>query len=177
MKKIPEWQYPLYKESDKLAYLIFKKIGETKKYPPLVGSKEDINNFLKLLIASQKMKKYRVFRDIVLSQFEGGVINLTEVLKRSKKLKIPKGVDESWAIFQQDKRLCQLIDKIKNSRVKFQGTNNDINELIIRFFLSQLLQDWRGPLMAIILECQKKKVVRTSRLNKLLELWDYTEIF
>ncbi len=28
MKKIPEWQYPLYKEVDKITYTLLEKLGK-----------------------------------------------------------------------------------------------------------------------------------------------------
>ena len=47
MANIPEWQYPLYKEPDKVAYAILEKLGKSKSYPKLVGSKDEISDFLK----------------------------------------------------------------------------------------------------------------------------------
>ncbi len=177
MKKIPEWQYPLYKKSDKQAYSILGKIAKTKKYPKLKGSKEEINSFLKLLLQSQKMRKYRTFRDSVLTQFQNKEIDLKKILKENQNLKIPKGIVKSWVIFTQDKKLCELIDKVCDKKIEFQGNNKESIEFIIRFSLSQLLIDWRGPIMATLLECLKNKKTKLSKLNNLLKTWDYTKIF
>ena len=81
MANIPEWQYPLYKESDKVAYAILEKLGKSKSYPKLVGSKDEINDFLKLLVVSQKMKDYRKFRDIALNEFKKKEANIPKILK------------------------------------------------------------------------------------------------
>ncbi len=175
--KIPEWQYPLYKDSDKVVYAFLEKLGKAKKYPKLIGSKEEINTFLKLLVLSQKMKDYRKFRDITLAEFKKKEVNIQAILDQSKNFEIPRGVDESWAIFLQDKRLCELIDNFQDAKVEFIGNNNQIGEFFVRFLLSQLLQDWRGPLMAVILECLQDKSVKVSKLNDLLRIWDYTKIF
>lgn len=175
--KIPEWQYPLYKESDKITHIVLEKLGKSQKYPKLVGSKEEIDAFLKLLILSQKMKDYRKFRDIALVEFQKKEANISTILKQSKNIQIPRGIDESWAIFLQDKRLCKLMDEFQDAKIEFIGNDEQIGEFFVRFLLTQLLQDWRGPLMAVILECLRNKIIQLSKLNSLLEIWDYTEIF
>lgn len=177
MNKIPEWQYPLYEEPDKVAYSILEKLGKSKKYPKLTGSQYEINKFVKLLIISQKMKDYRRFRDITLNEFKKEKVNIPKILDESRNLEIPRGIDDSWVIFIQDKRICELIDEVRNLKIEFQGTNNKIVEFVVRFLLSQLLQDWRGPLMAVLLECSGNKLMKISKLNGLLKIWDYTEVF
>lgn len=177
MNKIPEWQYPLYKKSDKVAYALLKKFARAKKGPLMIGTENEINSFVKMLIWSQKMKDYRKFRDIVLAGFRRGKIDIKEALEKGSRLKIKRGIDKSWAIFIQDRRLCLLFDKFKATKIKFQGNKKDTFEFIIRFLLSQLLQDWRGPLMAVLLTCLKAKNVKISKLNSLLKIWDYTKIF
>lgn len=177
MSAIPEWQYPLYEAADRLAYSTLEKIGKSQSYPKLIGSAGEINEFLTLLILSQKMKEYRIFRDITLGEFEKDRVDIPNILDEGKSLQIPRGVDESWAVFTQDKRLCELTDHFRDSRTEFQGTNDEIVEFVIRFLLSQLLMDWRGPLMAVLLECTKKHNVQISKLNDLLKNWDHTGIF
>src|SRR3989344_752547 len=177
MANIPEWQYPLYKEPDKVAYAILEKLGKSKLYPKLVGSKDEINDFLKLLVVSQKMKDYRKFRDIALNEFKKKEANIPKILNESKNLEIPRGIDESWAIFIQDKRLCELMDTFQDVKIQFVGNDNEVSEFFVRFLLSQLLQDWRGPLMAVLLECLPDKKVKIAKLNNLLKIWDYTKVF
>lgn len=177
MKNIPEWQYPLYKNSDKVAYLFLKKLGKSKKYPQIIGPKDEVNSLLKLLILSQKTKDYRLFRDIVLTELKKEKFNLANILEQEKNIEISNGIDESWAIFIQDKRICELIDDVRKTKIDFQGSNDEIVEFIVRFWLSQLLQDWRGPLMAVALECLKNRKVNILKLNNLLKIWDCTKIF
>jgi len=174
MTSIPEWQYPLYKEPDKVAYRILEKLGRT--YPKLIGSKDEINGFLKLLVLSQKMKDYRKFRDIALHEFQKKEANIPKILDESQDLEIPRGV-ESWAIFIQDKRLCELMDNFQDVKIQFLGDDNEVSEFFVRFLLSQLLQDWRGPLMAVLLGCLQDKEIKIAKLNNLLKIWDYTKIF
>jgi|SRR3989344_3485038 len=177
MKQIPEWQYPLYKESDKTVYEFLVKIGKRGNYPTLIASEEEINAFLKLLILSQKMKDYRKFRDLFITELKKKEVNLAKILNESKNMKISRGIDKSWAVFHQDKRLSALMDNFQDTKFKFAGRNNEICEFGARFLLSQLLQDWRGPLMAVILECLEHKQMAISKLNNLLSTWDYTLVF
>lgn len=176
-KIIPEWQYPLYKGSDRQAYLFIKKLANTKHFPRLYGSQKEISLLLKFLILSQKLKDYRKFRDIVLPEFKGKEVNVPKLLKATEDIKIPRGIDESWAIFTQDKRLCELMDEFNDAQIGFVGTNDECVEFVMRFLLSQLLQDWRGPKMAVLLECLKTKKVKVKKLNVLLGIWDYTKVF
>ncbi len=69
------------------------------------------------------------------------------------------------------------MDEFRDVDIQFIGNNDKIVEFVIRFLLSQLLQDWRGPLMAVLLECLQKKKVKIAKLNNLLKIWDYTKIF
>lgn len=177
MADVPEWQYPLYKEPDKVAYVFLERLGKSKTYPELSGSKDEINNFLKLLILSQKMKDYRKFRYIALNEFKKTKANITKILIESKNLEIPRGIDESWAVFFQDKRLCELMDNFQDAKIQFIGNDSEVSEFIVRFLLSQLLQDWRGPLMTVLLKCLQDKKIKVSKLNNLLKIFDYTKVF
>lgn len=173
--RISEWQYPLYEESDKRAYRILSRIGKTRRYPKLVGTKKEINSLLKIIVASQKMKDYRKFRDAVIYKLGKNEFDAVQLIH--EKITIPKGIDASWAVFMQDKRICLLIDNFNDANISFSGSRSQKCEFIARFLLSQMLQDWRGPLMAVMLECIGKKNVSIQKLNKLLDRWDYTNIF
>lgn len=177
VKNIPEWQYPLYKTSDKNAYAILEKLGKSKRYLKLVGSHEEIDCFIQLAILSQKMKDYRKFRDITLREFKKKEINTSKMIEAGESLKIPRGIDASWVVLKQDRRLCELIDRFRDADVRFVGNNQDVSEFFVRFWLTQLLQDWRGPLMAVLLACLHDKHVKVKKLNILLKAWDYTKVF
>lgn len=178
MTKSPEWIYPLYKPFDKKVFTFLVKLGQGRISPKIIGTKKEISEFIKLLIVTQKMKKYRLFRDIVLKDIQcKGIIDAQYLIEEGKKLKIPKGIDKSWAIFRQDQRLCILIDKLVKSMVEYIGNKNDIIEFISRFLLTQLLQDWRGPKMMVVKESIKSGKVSLKKLNKLLRYWDFTGVF
>ena len=175
MNTIPEWQYPLYKESDKKAYKLLEKLGNSGEYPALIVDEEaDRISYFKLLLISQKMRKYREFRDIVLKEFEKEKVLLPEIISQGQKLDTS---DNSWAIFTQDRRLLEAVDKIGSSSISVAGSMRDLAEFTVRYWLSQLLFDWRGPLMAVCEEILQKNVADLRRLNNLLKRWDYTGVF
>jgi hypothetical protein len=178
MKRIPEWLYPLYKPSDKKVFDLLLCLGNGKIKPKVIGSQKDVSEFVKLLVVTQKMKKYRIFRDMVLSELQKkDILDLVSLNIWGRKLKVPKGIDKSWAIFIQDKQLCLLIDKLNVKNIDYTGTESDILEFVARFLLTQLLQDWRGPKMMIVIESLRTKKVSIKRLNKLLKYWDFTDEF
>ncbi|MBI3190993.1 hypothetical protein HYZ41_04805 [archaeon] len=175
MGKIPEWQYPLYKDNDNIAYKTLQRLGKSGKYPEIIGSRKEVGDFLKLLILSQKSKDYRKFRDVVVSGLKKNELDTSKILSKSHNILL-QNADKTWAVFMQDKRICKMIDDLSVRKIEFIGTDREIVEFSIRFILSQLLQDWRGPLMAVLTECKEKKV-NISKLNSLLKIWDYTKIF
>jgi|GEM_PF-1910521 len=176
--KFPEYVYPLYKKSDKEAYNILRKLSarENIRKVKVIGGKEDVAAFIKLLLASQKMRDYRKFRDEVLKDLRNGTLGLRRLVAFGKKLKIPRGVDRSWAVFIQDKRLCIFIDELLKKNITFSYTNKSLVEFVVRFLLSQLLYDWRGPLLAVLLECLERRKVSVARLGRLLKRWNCTRV-
>src|SRR3989338_4543962 len=163
MARIPEWQYPLYKDSDKAAYSQLKDLAKAGKYPRLVGTPSARDYFLKFLILSQKIKDYRQFRDRIIKNISSGEINLTRLLGENEELDIPKGIDLSWVVFMQDRRLCELIDLFQGKVIKFEGQDQEYGEFVVKFLLTQLLTDWRGPLMLVVLEGLKEKTIKLAK--------------
>ncbi|MBU2228958.1 hypothetical protein KJ810_00970 [Patescibacteria group bacterium] len=178
LKKPPEWLYPLYKPSDKTVFDLLLLLGNGKIKPKMISTQKDISKFIKLLIVTQKIKKYRTFRDMVLrSMKKNNTLNLPSLNAKGEKMKIPRGVDKSWAIFTQDQQLCLLIDRLNTKNVEYNGTPDDVIEFMARFLLTQLLQDWRGPKMMVVIESLKTRKVRLEKLNRLLKYWDFTNEF
>jgi hypothetical protein len=175
MGKIPEWQYPLYEESDRKAYSLLERTGRSGRYPELIGTRKQIGSFLKAMILSQGARNYRGFRDLALDGLGRGSVIVPEILKNGGL--VSQEADRSWAVFMQDKRICELMDRFGAVEMEFRGDNREVAEFVVRFLLSQLLQDWRGPLMAVVLECLENRIVKVSELNDMLKIWDYTGIF
>ncbi len=178
MEKIQEWLYPLYKARDKKVYDFLVKLGIGKFKLDIKGTRKEISEFIKFLIVAQIMKKYRVFRDMVLKDIQKKkALDTPYLVARGSVLKIPKGIDKSWAIFKQDQRLCVLVDRLVRKKVSYVGTDKEVIEFIARFLLTQLLQDWRGPKMMVVIESLNTKQVQLKHLNCNLRCWDFTHIF
>ena len=173
----PEWFYPLYKDSDKEVYTILLRLAKAKNYPKFKGAEEQLSEFLKLVVYSGKSRNYRKYRDLILPELEKEEIDLHDFIGKGKGLKIPHGVDESWAIFIQDKRICEILDDFYDAKIEFRGNAEETLEFLARYMLTQLLQDWRGPKLAVALFSLTNKRVHIKDLNQLLSHWDFTKIF
>lgn len=52
--KVPQYRYSLFEPWDKKAFSLIREIARTKKYPEIAGTKSQKNQFLTMLIRSQK---------------------------------------------------------------------------------------------------------------------------
>lgn len=50
----PKYRYALFNPWDKKTFYIIKEIAKKKNYPGISGSREDKNQFLTMLISTQK---------------------------------------------------------------------------------------------------------------------------
>ncbi|MBI2009748.1 MAG: hypothetical protein HYS86_01080 [Candidatus Chisholmbacteria bacterium] len=173
----PEYFYPLYKPEDQHIYDLIVALSKNQRLPRIVTSKTERNEFTKLLILTGKIKNYRLFRDKVVEALEKGQLILKQLNAFGKTIKIPKGIDTSWAIFIQDQRICEILDALAETKISYTGSDKEFTEFLYRYLLTQLLQDWRGPKLAVSLESIEKKKISYSFLNKLLSDWDFTHIF
>lgn len=177
MPTILEWQYPLYKPVDRAMFRIITKAASKSSRMVVLGLRNDYDVFLKLLIVSSKAKDWRAFIEPVVRAIQKSELNLPSLIAIGRKLHIRKGVDRSWAVFKQDQRLCLLLDRFRVKKIRYSGTKKEFVEFILRFLLSELLQDWRGPKMMVVIESLKGKSISMRRLNRLLRQWDFTGVF
>ncbi len=176
MKKIPEWQYPLYRSWDKELYKKIEKLAKSKKYPKIIGTQGDIDIFLKTMIRTQKMSAWRTFFELIYDDLDKEVFDMKNINEKAKDLEIKEGIP-NWATLGHQKRICLLNDEIGKQKISFIGLEEETFEFILRFILSQLLISWETPLLAIFLEIEDKEKIETKKLNKLFGIWDYTKVF
>jgi hypothetical protein len=176
METPPEYFYPLYKNWERSTHSFLSKLARDYKKVQVKTDPYNTNLFLKNLIKSQKSKNWKPFLKIIVRQLRKGRLDLFEINKKGELLAYQKGI-EDWAVFIQDKRLCLLVDKVLVKNVEYAGSKNQLVEFIVRYLLSQLLQDWKGPKIMFLTESLTAKKVRISKLNKLLGRWDFTNIF
>lgn len=175
MKKFPpKYRYPLYDKWDKDCYKLIVKLANQKQIPIILGTKDEINEFLKLLIQSQKMDNWRKFLRIILKSISSKQIDIPKILKQ--KFQIPKDY-EKWVIHREHKELSNFLDKLGKRRPHFIGSDEETVEFILRFTLAQQLLDWKGSLLAIKEIINKKSQVKLKHLSKILSEFDYTRVF
>lgn len=176
MKKPPAYFYPLYEKWDKDTFKTLlnkaKNIGKIR----VITNQNETNRFFRNVIISQKSAKWRYFFKIILRHLKLNKLDLAKINKEAKDMPYKRGVDK-WAFFEQDKELCRLVDIVSKQKTNFSGSSRNIAEFIIRYILAQLLQDWRGPKMALLLITKGKKKVKVTQINKILSTWDFTNIF
>jgi hypothetical protein len=176
MNRPPEYFYPLYGNWERNAYAILKKRADELEKMEVKTDQYATNLFFKSLIKSQKSKNWKPFLQVVCTQQEMGKLDVPALNEKAQRLEYKKGID-TWAVFTGDKRLCTLVDKTRNRKIQYVGTKNELAEFVIRYVLSQLLQDWRGPNMMLLVESSKSKRVKIPKLNRLLSKWDFTRRF
>lgn len=169
--------YPLYKPQDERLFSFLVASAEKRDFPEIIGSDIELTAFIKLLVASQKMKDYRQFWAKLIESYENSKFNLAQLNDFGQKIEITPGIDESWAIFRQDKDICLLIDELTALDIKSVTDKTGAGEFFSRFLLTQLLQDWRGSLMAVCMTILESGEINFHYLNKLLSSWDLTSIW
>ena len=175
MKKIPEWQYPFWNKWNKDFYMFLVKLAK-RPHPKIISTKNERNQFLKILFSSQKMKDYRAFFNTLIEEFQKKEFDISKIIDKSKYLEIPEGKLD-WAIWQTDRRICEYIDEIRYKEIDFLGSDKEFFEFILRFSLSQFLSFWQGPMLHMLVTIKDVKKIRLKELNDQLKIWDYTEVF
>ena len=97
MEKIPEWQYPFWNKWNKDFYMFLEKVAK-RPHPKIIGTKEERNQFLQILLSGQKMKDYRTFFNILMGEFQKEEFDVSRIVGRSKYLEIPEGKPD-WTIW------------------------------------------------------------------------------
>ncbi len=175
MKKLPpRHRYPLYNKWDKDCYNLIAKLVRKKQVPEVLGTKEEINQFLKLLIQSQKMHDWRKFLKIVLKSISSKQIDIPKILKH--KFQVPKDY-EKWVVYKEHVEITDFLDSLRKKQIQFIGSSKEIIEFILRFILAQLLLDWKSSIHAIKEVMGKRSKIKLKFLNKILSEFDYTNVF
>ncbi|MEI7579374.1 MAG: hypothetical protein WCJ58_05040 [bacterium] len=176
-QKNQEYFYPLYQEKDKVAFAIVQASIEQQSLPEIAGDLKLFSEFFQLLIISGKARNWRQLMNPVIEQITNKKLLLAELLALKPELDIPEGVVSDWAIFDQDQKLCLDLDELADLNIELTGSLDEARELLKRYVLTQYLQDWRGPKMAMALELLATPRHRISHLNQVLANWDYLKLF
>jgi hypothetical protein len=176
--KIPQYRYSFFKPWDKEAFVLIKKIAKTKNYPKIIGSKEDKNQFLIMLIRTQKaLHGWRKFLVDTLDQVKKTNSIDTRLLNKKYTPETVKKDVPAWVTYKEDKIVSDFIDKLATQKIDFLGTDKEISEFTLRFILGQLSHDWEWTIMMIWEMLGNKKQLSVKELNKEMRNFDYLKLF
>ena len=163
--------YPLYKPFDRQ---LFKKLQKAvKEKYKFTGNTKEKTFFIKCLFYYQLIRDYRAPLIIINKNLKKST-SLTKINQETKKVDFT--LDLSWVNFKHEKEMVKYAQEFSKAKIKIIGTDPEFDEFVLRYLVSIWLADWQGPLFAM-LQATKDKTVNLKTLNKLLELWDFTNIF
>lgn len=174
----PYYRYSLLRAWDKEAFARIKDLASNKKYPRLVGSSEDKNKYITMLIRTQKsVHDWRDFLKDTLNQIkETGNIDALSLVTKYPHSGISKEVPE-WATYPADKVVSDFIDELATREIKFVGSNEEIGEFILRFILGQLGEDWESTILMIWEMLGDGNTLHVKHLNNEMKNFDYLKMF
>lgn len=174
----PQYRYALFEPWDKEAFELIKEIGRNKSYPELKGSKEDKNKFLIALVRTQKsLHGWRDFlKDILVQIKQDGVID-TKLLSDKYPPERISREKSAWVTYKEDKIVDDFINELAIRKVSFIGTDEEMSEFVMRFFLGQLGHDWEQTIMMIWEMLGDNETLIVKQLNKEIKNFDYLKIF
>lgn len=174
----PQYRYCLFEPWDKEAFDLIKDIAKSKNYPKLIGTSEDKNNYLIVLIRTQKsLNDWRgILRDTLDQVKLNGSINTKSLGEKYPPESISKEVPK-WVTYKEDKIVNDFIDQLEFRKINFVGTDEEILEFVMRFILGQLGHDWEQTIMMIWEMIGDEDTLNVKELNKEMQNFDYWELF
>lgn len=174
----PKYRYALYEKWDKETFAFIKKMAKEKKYSKILGTYKDKNQFLTMLIRSQKsLHCWREFlKDVIDQVKEKDTIDTKIINKKYPPESVCKD-KPAWVTYEEDALVSDFIDELETRKVEFIGTNDEIAEFVFRFTLGQLGHDWEQTIMMIWELLGNKNKINLKALNWEMRNFDYLKIF
>lgn len=173
----PYYRYLMPQPWDKETFAFIKELAANKKYPRLIGSAEDKNTYIIMLIRTQKsLHDWRDFLKDTLDQIkETGKIDAVSLITRYPHDSIGREVPE-WATYKGDKIVSDFIDELATREIRFVGSDEEIGEFILRFILGQL-GDWESTILMIWEMLGDGDTLQVKDLNNEMKNFDYLKLF
>ena len=174
----PRYRYFLHDEWDKKAFNYLKELGARKQYPKIMGTSDDKNQFLRILIRTQKALHHwsDMLKDVLQQIEESNVIDTVSLNQKYPPESIGKDVP-AWVTYEDDKTVNCFIDELEARKITFQGTDDEITEFVVRFILGQLGVDWEQTILMIWEMLGKGNNLSIKELNKEMKNFDYIRLF
>lgn len=178
LHKPPLYQYAFYDPWDKYAYTLIRRLANAKRFPKLLGSRADKNQFLTTLIRTQKaLHGWRRFlKDTLVQVRQHNAIDTNKLLKKYPPNSITK-TKPAWVTYKEDKVVNDFIDELATRNIDFIGSDRTKGEFVLRFILGQLAHDWEWTIMMIWEMLGRKKQISVLLLNKEMKNFDHSKLF
>ena len=162
----------------KEAFSFIEKLAKTKKLPKIIGTKEEKNKYLVVLIRTQKsLHDWQQLPKDTLDQVKKiGAIDVASLVNKYPAQSISKKIPE-WVTYPEDKIVSDFIDELDGKKLDFIGKDEEISEFILRFILGQLGHDWESTILMIWEMLGEDKTLSLASLNKEMRNFDYLHIF
>lgn len=174
----PQYRYALFEAWDRRAFKLIGQIAHKKKYPKIIGSQKDRNQFLITLIRTQKLPhSWRDFLRDILEQIEKSAsIDTASLNQKNPQVNIGKGKPD-WVTYKEDEIVSNFIDELYTRRIDFAGTDEEMSEFVMRFILGQLGHDWEQTIYMIWEILGDEKQINFKELNQEMRHFDYLGLF
>jgi hypothetical protein len=178
LHKPPLYRYAFYDPWDKYAYDLIRQLAKAKRFPKLIGSRADKNQFLITLIRTQKaLHGWRRFLKDTLAQIEKSNAIDTRTLIQQFPPKSIATNKPAWVTYHEDEVVSNFIDDLAKRKIDFIGSDRAKSEFVLRFILGQLGHDWEWTIMMIWEILGRKNQIRVTKLNKELTCFDHGQLF
>lgn len=174
----PQYRYSLFDDWDHNTFALITNIGKTKKYPQVIGTQVEINDFLKILIRTQKsLHDWRAMLVDILDQVEkSNIIDTKNINIKYPPESISKE-EPAWVTYKEDRTVSQFIDTLETREINFVGTNKEVAEFTMRFILGQIGLDWEQTIILILEMLGDEKELKLKELNNEFKNFDYLKLF
>ena len=173
----PQYRYSLFEQWDRDVFEQITQIGKKKQFPKIIGSNEEINDYLITLIRTQKaLNDWRDLLVDTLSQVkQTNTIDAKLLCQKYPPESIGKD-EPAWVTYEEDRIVSQFIDSLEIRYVDFVGTDKEKGEFVIRFILGQLSHDWEQTIVLIWEMLGDESKLSVNELNKELKNFDYMKL-
>lgn len=174
----PKYRYLLPDDIDREMFEYIKNEGKNKDHFKLDGSEEDKNKFLILLIRTQKsLHDWRaIWIDILNEVKKNNIVDVRSLINKYPEDSIGDDVPD-WVTYEGDRIVNDFIDELKTRKISFIGSEKEMIEFILRFWLAQLGSCWESSIMMIWEMLGDDSEISLLELNNELKGFDPLGIF
>lgn len=174
----PFYRYALSDQWSKDVFFFINKLAKSKNFPKIVGTKEEKNEFIVMLIRTQKsLHGWQKFLKDTLDQIrKTGTVNTKVLIKKYPPESVSKKIPE-WVTYPEDKTVSDFIDELGTRKIDFIGDDRELGEFVLRFILGQLGHDWESTILMIWEMLEESNTLLLTSLNKEMHHFDYLHLF